>query len=186
MKRKREDEDRELRRVFSELRMLKAPNRAVHALLSHLDVERDEARPRPFSAAPLRRIRREILIAVFATLIVAVPLTFWVTKRYAVEKPLRRTYVVRFIYEDEDAKSVSLIGDFNNWRKNEIVLERAGESRLWTTELLLDEGFYKYGFLVNETNIVSDPLSRYKVKDSFGHESSLMVLADGNEYGGSS
>lgn len=186
MKRKREYEDRELRRVFSKLRMLRAPERTVQALSKRLEREREDAERRKPVKAPLHRIRREILATVFATLLVAVPLTFWITKRYAVEEPVWRTYVVRFIYEDEYAKSVHLIGDFNNWQRNEIVLERVGESKLWTAEIVLDEGFYKYGFLVNETNIVSDPLARYKVKDSLGNESSLMVLAEGNENGGSS
>ncbi|HUT64595.1 MAG TPA: glycogen-binding domain-containing protein, partial [Spirochaetota bacterium] len=91
-----------------------------------------------------------------------------------------------FIYEDENARSVHLVGDFNSWRSNEIVLERAGDSKLWSAEITLEEGLYKYGFLVNETYIVSDPLSGLKVQDSFGNESSLMVLADGKQRGGSS
>lgn len=185
MKRKKDYDDRDLRRAFSSLSRIEAPERTVRELSERLEREQKGLERRKRAAAPLLRIRREVLIAVFATLLFAVPLTYFVTKRFKAENVPGGTYVVRFIYEDENARSVHLVGDFNSWRSNEVVLERVGDSKLWTAELTLEEGLYKYGFLVNETYIVSDPLSGLKVKDSFGNESSLMVLADGKGRGGS-
>ena len=186
MKRKKDYDDMDLRRAFSSLTRIEAPERTVRELSVRLEREQEGLERRKPAAAPLLRIRREVLFAVFATLLFAVPLTYLVTKRFAAEKAPSRTYVVRFIYEDENARSVHLVGDFNSWRSSEIILERVGDSKLWSAELTLEEGLYKYGFLVNETYIVSDPLSGLKVKDSFGNESSLMVLADGKRRGGSS
>jgi hypothetical protein len=185
MNRKREYEDRELQAAFSSLRRLKAPERAVRRLSERLEREQQGYDRRKRGAVPLLRMRRQVLIAVFATLLIAVPLTFGVTKRFTADKALSRTYVVRFIYEDEKARSVHLVGDFNSWRSNEVVLERVGDSKLWSVELTLEEGLYKYGFLVNGTYIVSDPFSGLKVKDSQGNESSLMVLAGVQGNGGS-
>jgi hypothetical protein len=185
MNKKGEYEDRELQAAFSSLRRLKAPQRAVQKLSERLEKEQEGHERRKLFAAPILRIRREVLIAVFTTLLIAVPLTYIVTTRFTAEKAPSQTYVVRFIYEDEKARSVHLVGDFNSWRSNEIVLERVGDSKLWSAELTLEEGLYKYGFLVNGTYIVSDPLSGFKVKDSQGNESSLVVLAGAQGNGGS-
>jgi hypothetical protein len=177
MNSKRDYDDEKLRSAFSSLRKLKAPEEAVRSLYARLEAERGESSSRRRGIVTLLRRRREVLVAVLATLLFAVPTTYWTTKRVVNKKPDARTYVVRFVYEDEDAASVSLLGDFNNWRKNEIVLERVGDSTLWAAEVTLQEGLYRYGFLVDGTDIVSDPISDLRMKDSMGNESSLMVLA---------
>ena len=183
MKRKKDYDDSELRRTFSALPRLKAPEKTVRELYVQIENVRKAPEGRMHAFLSRCRVRREVIIAVFATLLFAVPLTYWVTQRFAEEQAPTRAYVVRFVYEDENARSVHLIGDFNNWGSNRIVLERVGESKLWSAEITLEEGLYKYGFLVNEKYIVSDPLSGFTVKDSFGNESSLIVLADGKEGG---
>ncbi|UCB44601.1 MAG: glycogen-binding domain-containing protein [Spirochaetota bacterium] len=182
MKRISDYEDHELRRAFSSLSRLKSSERAVGELSRRLEKEPGIK----FRKVPFNRIRREVLVAVFTTLLIAVPLTFFFTNKYTKLEPPPKSYIVRFVYENEEAKSVVLLGDFNNWQKDEIVMQRVEGSDVWVAEVRLTEGLYKYGFLVDEINIVSDPFSRFNVKDGFGNESSFIVLTSTEEEGGPS
>ena len=175
---KKESRDQELRALFSSLPRIKVPDRTVRDLKEKLRVEGEATVPSGVRTMPLRLARRRVVIAVFAALLIAVPVTYRIAVRYAARDAGDRTYVVRFVYEDEDAERVCLVGDFNNWRRDDIVLEKMGASTLWVAEITLEEGLYKYGFLVDDVQIVSDPFSDLKTKDSLGNESSLMVLAD--------
>ena len=176
---KKKSRDEELRALFSSLPRIKVPDRALRDLKERLRVEGESSVPVGVGrTVPFRRARRRVVIAVFAALLIAVPVTFRIAVRYAVRDAGDRTYVVRFVYDDEEAERVCLVGDFNNWRRDDIVLEKMGTSTLWVAEITLEEGLYKYGFLVDDVQIVSDPFSDLKTKDSLGNESSLMVLAD--------
>ncbi|MCW3110346.1 MAG: hypothetical protein JWQ09_4852 [Segetibacter sp.] len=47
----------------------------------------------------------------------------------------------------QNAKSVSVTGSFNNWAKNEILLEKKGEG--WQVPLYLEQGTHYYKFIVD-------------------------------------
>ena len=55
--------------------------------------------------------------------------------------------VVRFVYPDTLAKSVSLAGDFNGWSPTATPLDREGAA--WVTRVFLDAGAYEYKFFVD-------------------------------------
>jgi 1,4-alpha-glucan branching enzyme len=71
------------------------------------------------------------------------------------ERPVRSPYSakdmakpVHFYYAKPDAKSVSLIGDFNKWRPNAHPLRRR-EDGWWFVEAALTHGHHQYLFLVD-------------------------------------
>lgn len=62
----------------------------------------------------------------------------------------------------QSAQKVVLTGDFNNWDKSEILLQKRGNT--WERQLYLSEGKHAYHFLVDGRE-VSDPVNQSKLKD---------------------
>jgi 1,4-alpha-glucan branching enzyme len=90
---------------------------------------------------------------------------------------------MRFVYENGAAKNVRIVGDFNNWSRRGMSMKRVLGTDYWTVEIPLEEGIYKYVFLVDNSEWTPDPLSEIKTHDNFGNESSLILLLDNPEGG---
>ena len=171
--------DRELRRMFSSLARVKAPGHAIDSLHRRIGEEGNGETVKKRMFRPLR-VGWQLAAAVLATLVISIPLTFLLTRNFT-EKAVQKTYIVRFIYENESAETVHLMGDFNNWHRDGFSMQRIGGTPYWTVELKLTEGVYKYAFLVDSKMWTADPLSMLRVKDNFGNENSLIVLFDERE-----
>ena len=172
--------DEDLRSSFKSLKRMRAPDSAVRALYRRLR----EGQPEPKSSARLLDfpgLKREVLITLVATILITVPLTFFLTKRFTSIKPIQKTYIVKLIYENRDAEGVYVIGDFNNWNSEGYGMKRIQGTNIWTVDISLEEGVYKYVFLIDNKEWVVDPFSQIKVKDNFGNESSLIVLSENME-----
>lgn len=168
-----------LKKQLSSFKRIKTPEGTVKRLYSRIKEEEDAQHAGFVSNFfHILRLRREIVIAVLATLLLAVPLTFFSTKSLIAMKTGQKVYVVRFIHENESAQSVKLIGDFNNWNSDAIDMQRISGTPFWSTEITLREGLYKYVFLVDEAEWTTDPLAPIIVKDNFGQQSSIIVLLD--------
>eukprot|EP00118_Oscarella_pearsei_P011649 m.79804 g.79804 ORF g.79804 m.79804 type:complete len:386 (+) comp36152_c0_seq1:31-1188(+) len=64
-------------------------------------------------------------------------------------------YRVTFVYKNENAKTVSLVGDFCGWNPNQLPMNKIdGEFRI---TIPLIEGYYKYKFFVDESEWLADP-----------------------------
>jgi len=63
---------------------------------------------------------------------------------------------VRFVYTGADAKSVSLVGDFNGWSKTSAPMRQL-ESGQWAVSIHITPGTYQYAFLIDGEKIVTDP-----------------------------
>jgi hypothetical protein len=75
----------------------------------------------------------------------------------------------------EKADNVYAIGDFNNWQKQEkYKLRKVGED-IWTLNIPLEKGTYRYKFLAGNTWI-SDPHNKLSEDDSFGGKNSLIII----------
>lgn len=84
---------------------------------------------------------------------------------------------VLFVLDAPDAKSVSLVGDFNQWNPAIHSLHRSAPGQPWELRLELPRGrMYVYDFVVDGVEWVPDPLSQTRVKDGFGGSSSLLRL----------
>lgn len=81
--------------------------------------------------------------------------------------------VVRFVFADSKARSVELVGDFNEWTKGATRLRRSGAPGVWTVSVPLRSGRHEYAFIVNGTRWIADPLAT-RSSDEFGTESSVI------------
>jgi hypothetical protein len=81
--------------------------------------------------------------------------------------------IVRFVFVDQNAKSVELVGDFNEWARGSTELGRSGAPGVWAVSVPLSPGRHEYAFIINGSRWVADPLA-VKSSDDFGTESSVI------------
>jgi hypothetical protein len=65
--------------------------------------------------------------------------------------------LVRLMFDAPSARSVAVVGDFNEWGARATPLERDPKSRRWSVTLALQAGLHRYAFVVDETRWVPDP-----------------------------
>jgi len=81
-----------------------------------------------------------------------------------------------FLYHDDAAQTVSLVGDFNGWDAAVAPLARA-QSGLWLTEIEAPKaGRYGYKFVVDGQRWLEDPNNGYKLADNYGGLNSVLVI----------
>ena len=79
-------------------------------------------------------------------------------------------YRVRFRYKpDRPAKAVNLVGTFNDWNLLAHPLEDPDGDGIYTTDLTVSDGEYRYKFIVDGKYWTHDPASR--ILTGFFHES---------------
>ena len=84
--------------------------------------------------------------------------------------------LVRFVFADSSARTVSLVGDFNGWARDKTPLHATARAGVWSVSVPLEPGRHEYAFIVNGKRWVADPLSPAN-RDEFGTESSILMLA---------
>jgi hypothetical protein len=89
-------------------------------------------------------------------------------------------HLVRFVFIDSAAQSVSLVGDFNGWRKSATQLRQAGNAGTWIVSIALEPGRHEYAFIVDGHRWVADPFAA-AVHDEFGTESSVVTLTSAHD-----
>ncbi|HER43270.1 MAG TPA: hypothetical protein ENO08_02275 [Candidatus Eisenbacteria bacterium] len=82
---------------------------------------------------------------------------------------------VLFVIDAPNAASVHLTGEFTNWSREGIRMERSGSDNLWKAVLHLEPGEYEYRFIVDGVWI-KDPANADSVLNEFGQENSLLVV----------
>lgn len=88
--------------------------------------------------------------------------------------------LVRFVFADTSARSVSLVGDFNGWARGQTPLHATARAGVWSVSIPLTPGRHEYAFIVNGRRWVADPLSPGN-RDEFGTESSVLMLASSHD-----
>lgn len=86
------------------------------------------------------------------------------------------TRAVRFVLESPDARSVHLVGDFNDWSPAATPLAHRGADGRWSVVVLLPNGRYSYSFLVDGARWTPDPQAPPAPGDDFGRPSSLVYV----------
>lgn len=80
---------------------------------------------------------------------------------------------VRFTLEHVNARTVSLVGDFSDWKT--YPLQKVGDR--WEIQIKLKKGrVYTYNFVVDGEQWVPDPKVPFRVEDGFGGEATLLQL----------
>jgi 1,4-alpha-glucan branching enzyme len=82
---------------------------------------------------------------------------------------------VIFYYQDNNAESVSVAGDFNGWDKNHDSMTK-GKDGIFSIKLPLKEGEYAYKFVINGKKWIKDPNALKFDDDGFGGQNSIVVV----------
>jgi hypothetical protein len=84
-------------------------------------------------------------------------------------------YLMRFSYNDPEAKQVYVAGSFNNWHKEQIPLTDSTGNGLWVGALPIKPGLYEYMFYVDGKWVTDDRAGRFK-DDGFGRKNAILQL----------
>ena len=76
-----------------------------------------------------------------------------------------------------EAKSVVLLGDFNNWDRDKGVILKKGKDGSFKASLELETGKeYEYRFLLDESRWENDDLADKYIQTSYGVENSVVSV----------
>jgi 1,4-alpha-glucan branching enzyme len=84
----------------------------------------------------------------------------------------------QFIFAGAGARSVRLVGDFNDWDPDGTPMEMVSTDGLWSVTLTLPPGTYRYQFLVDDTLRVLDPTVP-ALSSEFGSPNSVVTIVPG-------
>src|SRR2546425_678954 len=84
--------------------------------------------------------------------------------------------IAQFVGRFPDARSVHVVGSFNDWRTGSIPLEDQDHDGVWRTVIVLPAGAYEYMFVVDGERWVPDRLAERSVEDDFGGENSILIV----------
>ena len=83
---------------------------------------------------------------------------------------------MHFVFVSPDAKSVSLVGDFNDWDASKTPLAASRSGGVWSVVVPLPPGRYTYTFVVDGTKWVADPSAPPALEDDFGTPKSVVTV----------
>jgi AMP-activated protein kinase-like protein len=84
--------------------------------------------------------------------------------------------IAQFVGRFPGARSVHVVGSFNDWRTGTIALEDRDQDGVWRGALVLPAGAYEYMFVVDGERWVQDHLAERQVADDFGRENSIVIV----------
>ena len=85
---------------------------------------------------------------------------------------------VTFVYVAPAAKSVAVVGDFNNWGLDDSALAATNLQGVWSVTARIPAGVHRYAFVVDGKQWVADPTAPRSSSDDFGMPSSALVVED--------
>jgi 1,4-alpha-glucan branching enzyme len=84
--------------------------------------------------------------------------------------------IAQFVGRFPGARSVNVVGSFNDWGPVSIPLEDRDHNGVWQAAVVLPAGTHEYMFVVDGERWVVDPLAGRFVEDGFGRENSLLIV----------
>lgn len=84
--------------------------------------------------------------------------------------------VVQFVFVAPTARSVTLVGDFNQWNPEATPLEAGPTRSVWTVRVRLPDGRHRYAFVVDDSTWAADPGAPPAGGDDFGVPSSVVTV----------
>jgi hypothetical protein len=139
-------------------------------------------RPRSVSLSPLTGLAAAAGIAVAAYLGAGSAMRSMMrdtqlasTTAVAAQAVAPQTQMVQFVFVAPNARSVSLVGDFNEWNEKATPLASTS-GNLWTVQIPLTPGRYNYVFMVDGARLVPDPTAPLAPRDEFGQTNSIITV----------
>ncbi len=83
---------------------------------------------------------------------------------------------VQFVVAVPTAATVALVGDFNDWNIEATPMRPVPGDGVWTVTVPLTAGRYRYSFLVNGTEWLTDPTAPRTMEDDFGRPNSVVTV----------
>lgn len=83
---------------------------------------------------------------------------------------------VAFGLQLANAKSVSVVGDFNGWDPTAAPMERVGGTGAWSATVLAKPGRHVYAFMVDGATLMADPLAPRAKSADFGGDASVLMV----------
>jgi hypothetical protein len=84
-------------------------------------------------------------------------------------------YAAPFTYIDRTAKTVAVVGSFNDWDATKNVLAQTSDS-VWSTNVMLAPGRYEYQLVV-DGKWIADPGAQRSADSDFGPANSVMIVS---------
>ena len=84
--------------------------------------------------------------------------------------------VVQFELRAPGARSVALVGDFNEWNREATPLHAVAANGVWTISLPLPTGRHVYAFVVDGEEWIADPVAPRAPGDDFGVPNSVVTV----------
>lgn len=84
--------------------------------------------------------------------------------------------IVRFIYMDDEAKTVAVAGDFSDWNPVELSPRTVNGEQVWSGFVTMERGEQSYMFLKDGSEWVTDPMAPVTQDDGFGNENAVLYL----------
>lgn len=83
---------------------------------------------------------------------------------------------VLFSLDLSDARSVQVMGSFNNWQPQNLERRTIDGRETWAVTVSLSAGRYEYAFLVDGKTILPDPQARFYQDDGFGNRNNVLLV----------
>ena len=86
--------------------------------------------------------------------------------------------VAQFVGHFPGARSVEVVGSFNDWRRGALALRDDDNDGIWHGAVVLPTGQHEYMFVVDGERWVADPLAGRYVDDGFGagRQNALLIV----------
>lgn len=84
--------------------------------------------------------------------------------------------IAQFVGHFPGARSVEVVGSFNDWSRGLLHLRDDDNDGIWHGDAVLPAGQHEYMFVVDGDRWVADPLAGRFVEDGFGRENSLLIV----------
>lgn len=79
---------------------------------------------------------------------------------------------ITFQLEKQDADSVAVVGDFNNWDSNATPMKFVKRSGVWKADVTVSDGVHEFRYLVNDSEWINDEEAP-AVPNAFGTSNSV-------------
>lgn len=88
----------------------------------------------------------------------------------------RDQVLVPFVYVSNDASTVAVAGDFNDWEPTGLQRQEVDGRVVWAGHIPVRRGEHRYMFVVNGSEWESDPLAPVQRDDGFGKTNAILAL----------